>query len=83
MRVGFVFQGFNLLSRTTALENTELATLYTKTSTEERGKRAAQSLAMVGLVDCAHHFPSQMSGGQQQRVAIARALGGIDTFPFT
>lgn len=73
-KIGFVFQGFNLLSRTTALENTELPTLYTTISTEERGKRAAQSLAMVGLADRAHHFPSQMSGGQQQRVAIARSL---------
>lgn len=73
-KIGFVFQGFNLLSRTTALENTELPTMYTKISTEERGKRAAESLAMVGLADRAHHFPSQVSGGQQQRVAIARAL---------
>ena len=73
-KIGFVFQGFNLLSRTTALENTELPTLYTKISSEEREKRAAESLAMVGLADRAHHFPSQMSGGQQQRVAIARAL---------
>jgi putative ABC transport system ATP-binding protein len=72
--LGFVFQGFNLLARTTALENTELPTLYTKISKEERGKRAAESLAMVGLADRAHHFPSQLSGGQQQRVAIARAL---------
>jgi putative ABC transport system ATP-binding protein len=73
-KIGFVFQGFNLLARTTAQENTELPTLYTKISSEEREKRAAQSLAMVGLSDRAHHFPSQMSGGQQQRVAIARAL---------
>ena len=73
-KIGFVFQGFNLLARTTAQENTELPTLYTKISSEEREKRAAESLAMVGLADRAHHFPSQMSGGQQQRVAIARAL---------
>jgi putative ABC transport system ATP-binding protein len=73
-KIGFVFQGFNLLARTTAQENTELPTLYTKISREEREKRAAESLAMVGLADRAHHFPSQMSGGQQQRVAIARAL---------
>jgi len=73
-KLGFVFQGFNLLARTTALENTELPTLYTKISKVEREKRAAESLAMVGLADRAHHFPSQMSGGQQQRVAIARAL---------
>jgi putative ABC transport system ATP-binding protein len=73
-KIGFVFQGFNLLARTTAQENTELPTLYTKISKEEREKRAAESLTMVGLTDRAHHFPSQMSGGQQQRVAIARAL---------
>src|SRR5258708_30834559 len=72
-KLGFVFQGFNLLARTTAHENTELPTLYTKISRVEREKRAAESLAMVGLADRAHHFPSQMSGGQQQRVAIARA----------
>ena len=73
-KIGFVFQGFNLLARTTAQENTELPTLYTRISKEEREKRAAESLAMVGLAERAHHFPSQMSGGQQQRVAIARAL---------
>ena len=73
-KLGFVFQGFNLLARTTALENTELPTLYTKISKAERESRAAEALAMVGLANRAHHFPSQMSGGQQQRVAVARAL---------
>ena len=73
-KLGFVFQGFNLLARTTALENTELPTLYTKIHKSERTKRASEALAMVGLANRAEHFPSQMSGGQQQRVAIARAL---------
>jgi putative ABC transport system ATP-binding protein len=73
-KLGFVFQGFNLLARTTALENTELPTLYTKIGKAEREKRSTEALAMVGLAERAHHFPSQMSGGQQQRVAIARAL---------
>jgi putative ABC transport system ATP-binding protein len=73
-KIGFVFQGFNLLARTTALENTALPTLYTKIDKAEREKRASEALAMVGLANRSDHFPSQMSGGQQQRVAIARAL---------
>jgi putative ABC transport system ATP-binding protein len=73
-RIGFVFQGFNLLARTTALENTELPTLYSKLDRAECVKRATEALSMVGLADRMDHYPSQMSGGQQQRVAIARAL---------
>jgi putative ABC transport system ATP-binding protein len=73
-QIGFVFQGFNLLARTTALENAELPTLYTQIDKAERRRRASNALSMVGLADRALHYPSQMSGGQQQRVAIARAL---------
>jgi putative ABC transport system ATP-binding protein len=73
-KIGFVFQGFNLLARTTALENTELPTMYAKIDKAERLRRATEALNLVGLADRAQHFPSQMSGGQQQRVAVARAL---------
>jgi putative ABC transport system ATP-binding protein len=75
-QIGFVFQGFNLLSRTTALENVELPLLYNGTASKasERKRRAMESLRLVGLEQRFHHFPNQLSGGQQQRVAIARAL---------
>ncbi len=73
-KIGFVFQGFNLLSRTTALENVELPMLYDGCAPGERRQRAREALRTMGLEGREHHHPKQLSGGQQQRVAIARAL---------
>jgi putative ABC transport system ATP-binding protein len=73
-KIGFVFQSFNLLSRTSALENAELPLLYTDISNKERAERAMAALASVGLKGREHHKSNQLSGGEQQRVAIARSL---------
>ena len=73
-KIGFVFQSFNLIPRTSALANVEMPLMYAGVHSKERRERALAALDMVGMSDRAHHLPSQMSGGQQQRVAVARAI---------
>lgn len=74
LKLGFVFQGFNLISRTSALENVEMPMIYKGISPKERLEKATEALKIVGLENRSNHYPNQMSGGQQQRVAIARAI---------
>lgn len=74
LKLGFVFQGFNLISRTSALENVEMPMIYKGLDPQERTAKAKEALRIVGLEDRENHYPNQMSGGQQQRVAIARAI---------
>lgn len=78
--IGFIFQGFNLLARTTALENVELPLLYRGMPKKERRKKAREALDMVGLLEWEKHTSAQLSGGQQQRVAIARAIASNPLF---
>lgn len=81
-QIGFVFQSFNLIPRTNALENAQLPLFYRGVSLKEQRKQAAAALQRVGLSGREHHYPSQLSGGQQQRVAIARALVGTPALLF-
>ncbi len=81
-QIGFVFQSFNLIPRTSALENAQLPLLYRGVSLKEQRKQAAAALQRVGLAGREQHYPSQLSGGQQQRVAIARALVGAPSILF-
>lgn len=74
IKLGFVFQGFNLISRTSAIENVEMPMIYNEIAPQQRLIRAKEALKIVGLQERENHFPNQMSGGQQQRVAIARAI---------
>jgi putative ABC transport system ATP-binding protein len=81
-QIGFVFQNFNLIPRTSALENAQLPLFYRGVSMKEQRRRAAAALQRVGLAGREQHYPSQLSGGQQQRVAIARALVGAPSILF-
>jgi putative ABC transport system ATP-binding protein len=76
LKIGFIFQGFNLMPKLTAFENVEIPLIYRGSQSKERFEKSREALKMVGLEDRMHHRPSQLSGGQQQRVAIARALAG-------